>query len=133
LLSNMNRWLNALTYCPYTSLASACAHSRYHRFEALFFTSSSLQAWSMILFGCPGVMPECPFDQSYDTAYAKMLPCRENPVAEMGPGAGSKAAKQDSQSLEAVRDVLDIIRKRGAKLTLETCASIFVPKVHSSV
>jgi len=36
-------------------------------------------------------MPECPFDQSYETAYAKMVPLRLKPVAEIGPGAGSKA------------------------------------------
>ena len=34
----------------------------------LFLTSSSLQACNMILFGCPGVMPVCPLDQSYETA-----------------------------------------------------------------
>lgn len=67
------------------------APSYQHYFLALFLTSSSLHACNMTLFGCPGVMPECPFDQSYETAYAKMVPLRLKPVAEIGPGAGSKA------------------------------------------
>ena len=45
----------------------------------------------MILLGCPGVMPEWPLDQSYDTAYAKIFPLRLKAVAEIGPGDGSKA------------------------------------------
>lgn len=56
------------------------------------FTSSSLHECSMILFGWPVTMPEWPFDQSYETAYAKMLPFRLNAVALIGPGAGSNAA-----------------------------------------
>jgi hypothetical protein len=36
-------------------------------------------------------MPEWPLDQSYDTAYAKMLPLRLKAVVEMGPGWASKA------------------------------------------
>jgi len=43
----------------------------------------------MILLGIPGVMPEWPLDQSYETAYAKMDPVRLNAVAQIGPGAGS--------------------------------------------
>lgn len=39
-----------------------------HYFLGLFFTSSSLHACNISLFGCPGVMPECPLLQSYDTA-----------------------------------------------------------------
>jgi hypothetical protein len=31
---------------------------------ALFLTSSSLQECNIILFGCPGVIPEWPLDQS---------------------------------------------------------------------
>ena len=54
-------------------------------------TSSSLHACNMILFGWFDVMPECPFDQSYEIAYAKMVPVRLKHVAETGPGAGSKA------------------------------------------
>lgn len=45
----------------------------------------------MTLLGKPGVMPECPFDQSYEMAYAKMLPLRLKVVVEMGPAAASKA------------------------------------------
>ena len=45
----------------------------------------------MSLFGCPGVLPECPFDQSYDTAYAKIDPFRLNADEETGPGRGSNA------------------------------------------
>lgn len=45
----------------------------------------------MTLFGCPGVIPEWPFDQSYETAYAKIVPLRLKFVATIGPGAGSKA------------------------------------------
>ena len=45
----------------------------------------------MSLFGCPGVLPECPFDQSYDTAYAKIDPLRLNADEETGPGRGSNA------------------------------------------
>ena len=45
-------------------------------------------------------MPEWPFDQSYETAYAKMLPVRLNAVDVIGPGAGSKAAKSKSKRRE---------------------------------
>lgn len=45
----------------------------------------------MSLFGCPGVLPECPFDQSYDTAYANIDPFRLNADEETGPGRGSNA------------------------------------------
>ena len=55
-------------------------------FRFLFLTSSSLHRWSINLFGWPGTMPECPFDQSYETAYAKMLPVRLNAVVAIGPG-----------------------------------------------
>lgn len=66
---------------------------RYYRFCARFFTSSSLTGCNMSLFGCPGVLPECPFDQSYDTAYAKIDPFRLNADEETGPGRGSNAVK----------------------------------------
>lgn len=66
---------------------------RYYRFCARFFTSSSLTGCNMSLFGCPGVLPECPFDQSYDTAYAKIDPFRLNADEETGPGRGSNAIK----------------------------------------
>lgn len=36
-------------------------------------------------------MPECPLDQSYDNAYAKIVPVWLNAVQEIGPGTGSKA------------------------------------------
>jgi hypothetical protein len=49
----------------------------------------------MSLFGCPGVLPECPFDQSYDTAYAKIDPVRLNADEETGPGRGSNAVTTD--------------------------------------
>lgn len=62
-----------------------------HRFEGLRFTSSSLHACSMSLFGWPGVMPEWPLDQSYETAYAKIVPARLNAEHATGPGADSKA------------------------------------------
>ena len=67
---------------------------RAHRFCCLRFTSSSLHACSISLFGCPGVMPEWPLDQSYETAYAKIVPERLNVEQGTGPGAGSKAARK---------------------------------------
>jgi hypothetical protein len=63
----------------------------HHRFCVRFFTSSSLTGCNMILFGCPGVLPEWPFDQSYDIAYAKIVPLRLNADEEIGPGHGSNA------------------------------------------
>lgn len=45
--------------------------NRYQRmvhFRGLFLTSSSLHACNINLFGCPGVIPEWPFDQSYEIA-----------------------------------------------------------------
>lgn len=45
----------------------------------------------MSLFGWPGVMPEWPLDQSYETAYAKIVPARLNAEHATGPGADSKA------------------------------------------
>jgi len=42
--------------------------STVHRLGGRFLTSSSLHACNMILFGCPGVIPEWPLDQSYETA-----------------------------------------------------------------
>ena len=64
--------------------------STFQRF-ALFLTSSSLHAWSMILLGWFVVIPVWPFDQSYETAYAKIEPFRLKAVVEIGPGTGSKA------------------------------------------
>ena len=58
-----------------------------YRLAGRFFTSSSLQACNIILFGCPAVIPAYPFDQSYETAYAKIEPFRLNAVALIGPGA----------------------------------------------
>lgn len=57
-------------------------------------TSSSLHACSISLFGCPCVIPEYPLDQSYDMAYAKIVPVRLKVVAEIGPGAVSRAVKR---------------------------------------
>jgi len=51
----------------------------------------------MILFGCPGVLPEWPFDQSYDIAYAKIEPLRLNADEGTGPGHGSNAAPNSRQ------------------------------------
>ena len=51
----------------------------------------------MSLFGCPGVMPEWPLDQSYETAYAKIVPERLNVVHGIGPGACSKAGDASGQ------------------------------------
>ena len=50
-------------------IANVSVHERNARkgvnyFLALFLTSSSLQACSINLLGCPGVIPEWPFDQS---------------------------------------------------------------------
>jgi len=53
----------------------------------------------MSLFGCPGVLPECPFDQSYDTAYAKIDPFRLNADEETGPGRGSNVFNRVRESL----------------------------------
>ena len=55
-----------------------------HDLGVLFIISSSLHANNMSLFGCPGVIPEWPLCQSYDTAYANMLPLRLNAVVETG-------------------------------------------------
>ncbi len=41
-------------------------------------------------------MPEWPLDQSYDTAYAKIVPVRLKVVQGTGPGAGSNAAAGDA-------------------------------------
>ena len=51
----------------------------------------------MSLFGCPGVMPEWPLDQSYETAYAKMVPVRLKVVHGIGPGAGSNAVYKEKE------------------------------------
>jgi hypothetical protein len=76
----------------------------------LFLTSSSLQACNIILFGCPGVIPEWPLDQSYETAYAKMEPLRLKAVAAIGPGEESNAGKYVGRSVigreEKWRDIL---------------------------
>ena len=55
----------------------------------------------MSLFGCPAVIPEWPFAQSYEMEYAKKLPLRLKDVALMGPGAASKAFGKGND----VRDV----------------------------
>ena len=47
-------------------------------------------------------MPECPLDQSYATAYAKIVPVRLKHVAAIGPGAGSKAVSGIGQSDKSV-------------------------------
>jgi hypothetical protein len=65
----------------------------HYRFVARFFTSSSLIGCNMILLGCPGVLPEWPFDQSYEIAYAKIDPLRLNADEGTGPGHGSNAIK----------------------------------------
>ena len=71
-----------------------------YRFCGLRLTSSSLHAWSMSLLGWPGVMPEWPLDQSYETAYAKIVPERLNVEQGTGPGAGSKAAGQKGDKVQ---------------------------------
>jgi hypothetical protein len=60
-------------------------------FLALFLTSSSLHACNISLFAIPGVIPECPLDQSYETAYANTVPFRLNAVVEIGAGTVSNA------------------------------------------
>ena len=47
-------------------------------------------------------MPEWPLDQSYETAYAKMVPVRLKVVHGIGPGAGSKAVNR-KRAQSAVR------------------------------
>ena len=42
-------------------------------------------------------MPEWPLDQSYETAYAKMVPVRLKVVHGIGPGAGSKAVYKEKE------------------------------------
>lgn len=82
------------TYAGYKTQRAkglAIAAHLYYRFCVRFFTSSSLTGCNMSLFGCPGALPECPFDQSYDTAYAKIDPLRLNADEETGPGRGSNA------------------------------------------
>ena len=71
-----------------------------YRFCGLRLTSSSLHAWSMSLLGWPGVMPEWPLDQSYETAYAKIVPERLNVEQGTGPGAGSKAAGKSGDKVQ---------------------------------
>lgn len=41
-------------------------------------------------------MPEWPLDQSYEMAYAKIVPVRLNVVHGTGPGTGSKAGRARS-------------------------------------
>ena len=81
----------------------------------------------MSLFGCPGVLPECPFDQSYDTAYAKIDPLRLNADEETGPGRGSNAV------------VTTVIKKciqgeaRGKRSTFQARTRVLVPKVDGPI
>lgn len=63
-------------------------------FFGFFLISSSLSACNMILLTLLGTAPEWPFDQSYETAYAKMLPVLLNAVQVIGPGAASNAIKR---------------------------------------
>ena len=60
----------------------------------------------MILFGWLGTIPACPFDQSYETAYAKMLPVRLNAVAVIGPGDWSNAT-EPSQTVSYDRSIAE--------------------------
>ena len=78
----------------------------------------------MILLGCPGVIPEWPLDQSYDMAYAKMLPLRLNAVAAMGPGDGSKAV---------VEHKADIYMVGRRVITFQPGPRILVPKVDGTI
>ena len=89
----------------------------------------------MILFGCPGVLPECPFDQSYETAYAKIVPVRLNAEAETGPGHCSKAVAH--KQTRKAKSVGDSEKASGGKeeqiLTFQTRAGVFVPKVDGAI
>src|SRR5882762_4632977 len=98
--------MNAPTVRAATTLANHISERvEPHRFCCRFLTSSSFVACSMILFGCPGVLPECPFDQSYETAYAKIVPVRLNAEAETGPGHCSKAvAHKQTRKAKSVGD-----------------------------
>jgi hypothetical protein len=100
----------------------AIAAHRYYRFCVRFFTSSSLTGCNMSLFGCPGVLPECPFDQSYDTAYAKIDPFRLNADEETGPGRGSNAVRTVIK-----KSIQDEARTMGS--TFQACARVLVPEV----
>jgi hypothetical protein len=80
----------------------------------------------MILLGCPGVIPECPFDQSYDTAYAKILPLRLKAVAAIGPGEESNAVKRCASISQLKRGEIEI-------RTLQTRTGIFVPEVDRAI
>lgn len=70
----------------------------------------------MSLFACPGVMPECPLCQSYDTAYACIDPLRLKHVAEMGPLFGSNTEKKSfvHRGLEGVRQFSPFSRLRAS-------------------
>ena len=57
----------------------------------------------MSLFECPGVLPECPLDQSDDTAYTKIDPFRLNADEEIGPGRGSNAVVTDGHQKMCTR------------------------------
>lgn len=83
-----------------------------HRFCGFRLTSSSLHAWSMSLLGCPGVMPEWPLDQSYETAYANIVPERLNVVHATGPGAGSNAAGETRTSARVLTAGAGTCRER---------------------
>ena len=101
--------------------AKAWLH-RYYRFCVRFFTSSSLTGCNMSLFGCPGVLPECPFDQSYDTEYAKIDPFRLNADEETGPGRGSNAVTTVVK--KSIQD-----EARTKRSTFQACARVLVPEV----
>ena len=60
-------------------------------FRGLFFTSSSLHACNKSFVCVSGAIPEWPLCQSYDTAYANMVPLRLKDPVVIGLGAGSKA------------------------------------------
>jgi hypothetical protein len=79
----------------------------------------------MILFGCPGVIPECPLDQSYETAYAKIAPVLLNAVVEMGPGAGSNAFVHNQIS--------NLFLENETKRAFEPGSRVFIPKVDCTI
>jgi len=96
----------------------------FHCFLALFLTSSSLHACNISLFVIPGDIPECPLDQSYETAYANTVPLRLNAVVVIGAGTGSKARNTVSKAQS---------EQNALSPTFQPSAGILVPEVNSAI
>lgn len=72
-------------------------------------------------------MPEWPLDQSYETAYAKIVPARLNAEHATGPGADSKAG-----GAYAVGQRGRAVGGEGGR-TFQARTRVFVPEVDGAV